>query len=118
DAWFIGFSPEIVCGVWIGYDDLKPLGSREEGGRSAVPVFVRVMKAAHKAREARDFFIPPGIASREIDPVTGEAVLPSAAVRFTEYFLEGTEPEPPTVAPDPLGAPDPDAPSAGDLLTQ
>jgi len=118
DAWFIGFSPEIVCGVWIGYDDLKPLGSREEGGRSAVPVFVRVMKEAHKSREARDFFIPPGIVSREIDPGTGEAVLPSAAVRLTEYFLEGTEPEPASVAPDPLVAPDPDAPSAGDLLTQ
>ena len=118
DAWFVGFSPEIVCGVWIGYDDLTPLGSREEGGRSAVPVFVRVMREAHKSRAAKDFFIPPGIVTREIDPETGAAVLPSAQKRFTEYFLEGTAPEPPEVAPDPLGTPDPTAPSAGDLLTQ
>ena len=118
DAWFVGFSPEILCGVWIGYDDLKPLGSREEGGRAAVPVFVRVMKAAHEGRAVRDFFIPPGIVTREIDPETGVAVLPTAEKRLTEYFLEGTEPEPPALVPDPVVAPDPTAPSAGDLLTQ
>ncbi len=118
DAWFIGFSPEIVCGVWIGYDDLTPLGSREEGGRAAVPVFVRIMREAHKSRAAKDFFIPPGIVTREIDPVTGEVVPPTAEKRLTEYFLDGTAPEPPAVAPDPLAVPDPDAPSAGDLLTQ
>ncbi len=118
DAWFVGFSPELVCGVWIGYDDLKPLGSREEGGRAALPVFVRVMKAAHEGRPTRDFFIPPGIVTREIDPETGVAVPPTAAKRVTEYFHEGTEPEPPVLSPDPVVAPDPDAPSAGDLLTQ
>ena len=117
DVWFVGFSPEILCGVWIGYDDLKPLGRREEGGRTAVPVFASIMRQIHEKRPVKDFFIPPGIVTREIDPDTGEAVLPSAKKRITEYFLEGTEPELPVLPPDPVLPDDPTSPSAGDLLT-
>lgn len=119
DAWFIGFSPEILCGVWIGHDDSRPLGKREEGGRAAVPIFVRIMERARAYYKKSDFFIPPGIVTREIDPDTGQAVLPGAPKRVTEYFLEGTEPPLPELPPpglEPGGAGD--ATSVGDLLTQ
>lgn len=120
DAWFVGFSPDLLCGVWIGYDDSRPLGAREEGGRAAVPVFAQILQQAQSLYKKSDFFIPTGIVSREIHPDTGEAVLPSAEKRITEYFLEGTEPALPEVVPFPALEPNatPDATSVGDLLTQ
>jgi len=120
DAWFIGFSPEIVCGVWIGYDDSRPLGSREEGGRAAVPVFAQILQQTREWYRKGDFFIPPGITTREIDPDTGQAVLPGAPRHVTEYFLEGTEPPLPEMVPVPAVEPGaaPDATSVGDLLTR
>lgn len=58
DAWFVGYSPSIVCAVWVGFDDNRPLGDGEGGGATALPVFVDFMQAAH-AGEPRQRFNPP-----------------------------------------------------------
>ena len=62
DAWFLGYSPMIVTGVWIGKDDNTPLGNKEAGSRAAVPVWAEFMnKALGKYRERTEFEVPPGI---------------------------------------------------------
>jgi penicillin-binding protein 1A len=55
DAWFIGFSPSITCGVWIGYDEKKMLGKKETGGLTALPVWIDFMKVALHGREGEQF---------------------------------------------------------------
>jgi penicillin-binding protein 1A len=59
DAWFVGFSPSISCGVWIGYDEKKTLGKKETGALAALPVWTEFMKVAIKGREKEEFTAPP-----------------------------------------------------------
>jgi penicillin-binding protein 1A len=59
DAWFVGFSPSLTCGVWIGYDEKKFLGARETGARAALPVWMDFMKVALAGKEVGDFQPPP-----------------------------------------------------------
>jgi penicillin-binding protein 1A len=61
DAWFVGFSPSITCGVWIGYDEKKTLGKKESGARAALPVWIDFMKVAVKGRDKEDFTPPPDL---------------------------------------------------------
>ncbi len=65
DAWFLGFSPSITCGVWIGLDEKKTLGDKETGARAALPVWIDFMKAAIANRPKEDF-LPPPAASRPV----------------------------------------------------
>jgi penicillin-binding protein 1A len=58
DAWFIGFSPSLTCGVWVGFDEKKTLGEKETGARAALPIWIDFMAAAlHRHGPGRDF--PP-----------------------------------------------------------
>jgi penicillin-binding protein 1A len=92
DAWFVGYTPEILCGVWVGYDDMIPLGEHETGSRAACPIFVDFMEAALKDRPVRDFRVPDGIVFARVDTKTGKlAGERSKNVRF-ECFKEGTLP--------------------------
>jgi penicillin-binding protein 1A len=59
DAWFVGFSPSITCGVWVGYDEKKSLGPKETGARAALPVWMSFMKVALSGRDPGDFQPPP-----------------------------------------------------------
>jgi len=59
DAWFIGFSPSITAGVWVGYDEKKSLGSRETGGRAALPIWMEFMTAALAGKDSGQFEAPP-----------------------------------------------------------
>jgi penicillin-binding protein 1A len=59
DAWFVGFSPSITCGVWIGYDEKKFLGAKETGARAALPIWMEFMKAALAGKDPGDFQPPP-----------------------------------------------------------
>ena len=61
DAWFIGYTPEIVAGVWVGFDNQASLGKRESGGRVAAPVWLAFMQQALQGQPVADFPIPPGI---------------------------------------------------------
>ncbi len=92
DTWFIGFTPDYVIGVWIGYDDNHPMGGKETGGTTAVPVFVDVVKTMNL--QAKQFPRPAKVVERVIDRETG-LLAPQGAPKGTtinEVFVEGTEP--------------------------
>jgi penicillin-binding protein 1A len=66
DAWFVGFSPSLTCGVWVGFDEKKTLGNKETGAVAALPIWMDFMRVALQGRESEDFLAPP--------PVTPNAV--------------------------------------------
>jgi penicillin-binding protein 1A len=72
DAWFVGFSPSLTCGVWIGYDEKKSLGEKETGARAALPIWMQFMNAALAAKEPGEFPPAPvpgntGVAQKKVD---------------------------------------------------
>ncbi len=71
DAWFIGFTPDLAAGVWVGQDKNEPLGVRETGARAAIPIWLDFMKDAHKKKPISDFPVPPGLVFKKIDEKTG-----------------------------------------------
>ncbi|WP_035690616.1 penicillin-binding protein 1A [Azospirillum halopraeferens] len=93
DAWFVGFSPDLVVGTYIGFDQPRSLGARETGGSAAVPVFRDVMEAALKDKPATPFRVPPGVRLVRVDPATGRLAEPGSR-GIWEAFLPGTEPQP------------------------
>ena len=60
DAWFIGYTPDLACGVWVGYDDRISLGKKQTGGETAAPIWADFMKAATAGKEPKDFPLPNG----------------------------------------------------------
>lgn len=92
DAWFIGYSPQIATGVWVGFDKEKSLGKGEVGGRSALPIWVDYMKAAHEALPQMTFPVPDGIVFANIDSETGKLASATTKKILRQAFAEGTEP--------------------------
>ncbi|MBW1670608.1 MAG: PBP1A family penicillin-binding protein [Deltaproteobacteria bacterium] len=76
DAWFIGFTPEVVAAVWVGREDKKTLGEKETGGRVACPIWTSFMSATKEEMIKQDFSIPQGIALVPVDRQTGEIIIP------------------------------------------
>ena len=76
DAWFVGFSPSITCGVWVGYDEKKTLGNKETGAQAALPIWIDFMRVALQGRESEDFAAPPPTApsavAQKVDAVEHE----------------------------------------------
>ena len=95
DGWFAGYTPNVVCVVWVGFDDNSELGL--EGSKSALPIWTSFMKAALALRPELfgDNFPPPpdGVVNEEIDPTTGLIATDQCPTRRTEYFIEGTQPQ-------------------------
>ncbi len=91
DAWFLGYTPEIVTGVWIGFDQARPLGRKESGAKSALPIWAEVMQTALRGRPIQMYAPPPGVITVKIDPKTGK-VAPPGGPSIEEVFLSGTEP--------------------------
>ena len=94
DAWFIGFSPSITVGVWLGLDKKESLGREETGGRTASPIFVEFMeKYLAKYPEPQEFKRPSGVIMRKIDKYTGKLFVENQCYYpFWEAFIRGTEP--------------------------
>ncbi len=92
DAWFIGFSRNIVSGVWTGFDDNSTLGYGETGARAALPIWKEYMRAALDELGERDFSVPQGVLNLAINPRTGKKASPSSPEIFREFFVEGTQP--------------------------
>jgi penicillin-binding protein 1A len=92
NAWFIGFSPDLVTAVWVGFDNNDPLGPYETGGRAAIPIWTEVMRSAFARSATRDFAAPSGVVFAVVDPESGKLVAPDAEGSRTEPFLEGTQP--------------------------
>jgi penicillin-binding protein 1A len=109
DAWFVGYSTDVACAVWTGFDDPTPLGAGEAGASAALPAFVDFMREAHKKRPAADFPVPAGVSRVAIDPETGLRAYPGQTNAIDEVFLAGTEPTE-TATPD-AGVEDAAAPS-------
>ncbi len=92
DTWFVGYTPELVAGVWVGYDDLRSLGKGESGANTALPIWIEIMKQALKDRPPVDFPIPKGVVSAKIDPKTGKLAYEGQTNAIDEVFVEGTAP--------------------------
>ena len=94
DAWFIGYTPDLVVGVWVGFDTKKSLGSRETGAQAALPIWQAFMEDALRDVPPVPFPEVPGVVRQTVDRATGlRAVETAGCVELIqEQFLEGTEP--------------------------
>jgi penicillin-binding protein 1A len=93
DAWFIGFTPSLTVGVWVGFDQKKSLGDEMTGSEAASPIFVKFMENYLKKYPETGKFRPPsGVYMIDIDKYTGKLVTPDCLYPFSEAFLPGTEP--------------------------
>jgi penicillin-binding protein 1B len=93
DGWFAGFTSELLCIVWVGFDDNRELNL--EGAHSAAPIWAEFMKRAldyRPYRDAKPFEAPDGIVSVEIDPQSGMPAGPNCPLTKTEVFIAGTQP--------------------------
>jgi penicillin-binding protein 1A len=98
DAWFIGYTTELAAGVWVGFDNVHSLGSKETGSRAALPIWIDFMKQAASESEPSDggddkrsFPVPEGIVTAVIDPLTG-LLATNETEKMVEFFKEGTVP--------------------------
>ena len=101
DAWFAGYTADLVAVSWTGFDDPKSLGKGETGGRTAIAAWVQLMKAAHQGKPVRDFVQPEGIEIAAVDPGTGLLApldAPADQVEMTA-FVAGTAPTERALAP-------------------
>ncbi len=89
DAWFIGYTPDLVVGVWVGFDDEEAL--HLTGAQAALPMWVEFMRRIMPATP-RDFVQPPAVVTREIDPQSSQLATSKCPQRIAELFIEGTEP--------------------------
>ena len=92
DAWFIGFTPDIVAGVYIGFDKPRPLGRGETGGHVSAPVVRDFLKDALAGKPPVPFRTPPGIRLVRVDHDTGLPASPGDRNVILEAFKPGTEP--------------------------
>ncbi len=93
DAWFIGFTPDLVVGVFTGFDQPKSLGKKETGASVALPVFKEFMEVALKDEPPIPFRVPPGVRMVQVNAKSGARTLAGDADAIWEPFLAGTEPE-------------------------
>ncbi|MDB2682808.1 penicillin-binding protein 1A [Alphaproteobacteria bacterium] len=92
DAWFVGFSPDLVVGVYTGFDEPRSMGKRETGSSVAVPIFKAFMGEALKDQPPAPFRIPPGIKQVKVNARTGARAQIGDEKTIWESFLPGTEP--------------------------
>jgi penicillin-binding protein 1A len=92
DAWFIGFSPYLLTGVYIGFDQHEPMGFMETGSRAAAPTWLKYRFAVEEIYPAEDFLQPPGIVFRSVSAPPGEDDSPNPPKSYILPFIEGTQP--------------------------
>lgn len=92
DAWFIGYTPRLLAGVWVGYDDNEPMGKGETGSRAACPIWVYFMSEALKDQPVEDFDAPEGVTFVKIDADTGLLASEYSIETVFQAFKKGTEP--------------------------
>jgi membrane carboxypeptidase/penicillin-binding protein len=92
DAWFVGYTPNLVTGIWVGNDQPKSGGKGFTGGAIAAPIWESFMKTAVLLRPAEDFIKPEAVVSLIIDPTTGSPAREECPQKQEEFFIAGTEP--------------------------
>jgi penicillin-binding protein 1A len=100
DAWFVGFNADVVAAAWIGFDQERSLGETEEGGRTALPMWIRFMEVALADRPDHRLPEPPGVVRMWVDRSSGRPASAGAAGAVFEAFLEGHVPQGDALAPD------------------
>ena len=88
DAWFVGFSSSVVVGVWVGYDDPKPIGADGYGGRYALPIWADFMQRAARLRPPLEFERPAGLEEEALCAISYRKPVDGCPI-YTEYFKEG-----------------------------
>jgi len=106
DAWFVGYTPDIITGVWVGFDEEGSLGRGETGSRAASPIWLGYMQRVMADRPVKDFEVPDGIVFSRIDAETGLLPIPESKETIFECFKEGTVPTEHTKAPDAIAEPE------------
>jgi penicillin-binding protein 1B len=92
DAWFVGYTPDLLGVVWVGYDDNQRTGLT--GATGALPIWVDIVSATGARRQRESVFRrPSGIVKRRIDPLTGQLAVRACPRRLEEWYASGTEPE-------------------------
>lgn len=94
DAWFMGFSPYLLTGVWVGYDQIRPMGKFETGARAALPIWLDYRTKVEPNYPIEDFQVPPGIVMARVDARSGRLAGPGASEAYMLPFVNGTEPMP------------------------
>ena len=92
DAWFIAYSPQIATGVWVGFDKEQTIGRGEVGGKSALPIWLDYMKAAHNGLPPMSFPIPDGVKLVKVDAESGKLANSASSRTIMQAYIEGTEP--------------------------
>ncbi|MEZ4601194.1 MAG: PBP1A family penicillin-binding protein [Syntrophotaleaceae bacterium] len=92
DAWFVGYTPNLITGVWVGHDKPKPGGPGFTGGRVSGPIWESFMRKALAGRQVPDFIQPETVVSLTIDPLTGMPATIECPQLKDEFFVLGTEP--------------------------
>ncbi len=92
DAWFIGYTPQIMTGVWVGYDKPSPGGKKFTGGGICAPIWKRFMSKALAQKPATDFPKPESVLSFVIDPAIGKLATPDCPEKREEFYISGTQP--------------------------
>lgn len=92
DAWFVGYTTQYITGVWMGFDELRPLGAGETGSRAPLPLWTEFMKAIHEDLPVKDFSVPNDITFARVDAETGLLPIPESKKVLTECFRVGQVP--------------------------
>lgn len=105
DAWFNGFTPDLVATSWVGFDQVKPLGAKETGSRAALPMWIEFMKEALKDLPEKQLQRPEGLVEVKINAETGELAAPGDPQAIFETFRSERAPKPGQIVPSiPAGA--------------
>lgn len=86
DNWFVGFTPQITAGVWVGFDDKTSIGKNQTGSTNALPIWAEIMKAAHDTLPALDFEMPDGIVTADVCLESGKLATDRCVEVTTEIF--------------------------------
>jgi penicillin-binding protein 1A len=100
DAWFVGYTPEYITGVWVGLDEEAPMGAGETGSRAASPIWLGFMQGVLEGKPVKVFQAPEGVEFAKIDADTGLLPVPESKHVVFECFKEGTVPTEYTKRPD------------------
>ena len=92
DAWFVGYIPQLVTGVWVGYDQERSLGAGGSGGQASAPIWAEFMQKAVIGLPVENFEIPEGVSFVRINTKTGKLAKEGAVGSSMECFIKGTEP--------------------------
>lgn len=93
DAWFVGFTPQISCAVWVGVDERLSMGRGVTGAKGAIPIWIKTMKTLHRSLPVANFSVPAGIVMRRVCSKTNKLASAYCPQYYEEYFIESSLPD-------------------------